>query len=955
MRHGRRLSICLLAGFLLAAVLAHAQAPLAPQYRVTTWRVANGLPHASVSALLQDREGYLWVGTYLGVARFDGVRFMSLAELTGDETATDLVEDITQTPDGALWFAGTYRGLLRLDREGRLTRFDSSNGLSGQSITLVQSHPEGGLWIGIGGNLFHARFGDARVESLQRELEQTVWDLGRDSHGTLHAATESGPWRRTPAGWEPASQDPQIMRAHVWTLAFDSIGHGYAGFRGGLAELGPDGFGLSPRTASLPSPVVRVLLSDRDGLLWIATSGAGLLASRVTDSRLISRRQGLASDVIWDLLRDREGTLWAGTAGGLSRITRTQIQMLDEGEGVPQAFAWAVVPRRAGGWWLGFNDGGLVAFDGRRRIDIASAKEVPAAAKAVLSILDQGEVQWVGTVGGLFRRHADGRMQGLPALTGRRIQSLFALDEHTVLVGTSDGLWRLRGEQVERVDLPGAARPGVARIRADGVGQWLIAVTNAGLYRYDGRSATRLLDLPNLKLRDALRAADGRLYLAAIGLHVFEQGRLRPIEPVNRLLPVQFHALELDAAGGLWASSNAGVLRVRRSELDRHLADPAAVPEFTLFREAEGLHSSEANGGTQNPLVIDAEGTAWVATTEGIARIPGDAEPILAPLPRPRIERMVVDGANLAPAHAQAISAGARQIAIDFTALRLADAERLRFRYRLKPGLDPWSEIGTRRRVVFDALRPGRYQFEVGVGTETEPWSEPVALAFEVTPYWWQRRDLQGLAVLGIALLAVAGVRLRTRELKLRERQLKVQVQARTLQLEQANAALARAASHDFLTGLSNRRAFVDCLDAAFAGGGPLALAILDIDHFKAFNDTLGHVAGDRCLVEFARLLEKQAVAANFEAARIGGEEFALVFAGRSVEASGAIVDAIVAALRERAIPHPASPIRGQVSFSAGLARRRPDDADSQDLVRRADAALYRAKAEGRDRCLRAD
>lgn len=950
----RRLLLCLLAGLALAMGAACAQPAIAPQYQATTWRTANGLPHSSVSALFQDSDGYLWVGTYLGVARFDGVRFTPLSELTGDESATDLIESITQTSDGALWFAGTYRGLLRLDRTGHMTRFDAGNGLPAQSITLVRPHPEGGLWVGMGTGLHHVRFGVDKVESLQRELDQTVWSLARDRSGALYAATENGPWRRSGSDWQLASSDPQIARAHLWTIVFDAAGHGYAGFRGGLAELGANGFEMSSRTATLPSPIVRALLPDRDGLLWVATSGAGLVADHAADGTTLTRRQGLAADVIWDLLRDREGLLWVGTAGGLSRISRAQIQVLGESEGMPQAFAWAVVPRRAGGWWLGFNDGGLVAFDGRKRIDVASAQAMPAAAKAVLSVLDLGQMQWVGTVGGLFRRHADGRMQGLPEFTGRRIQSLYALDDDSLLVGTSAGLWRLRGEQAEAVNLPGVERPSVSRIRADGPGHWLIAVPNAGVYRYDGTQARLIVDLPNRKVRDALRTADGRLWLAAIGLHVLDQGVLRSIEPINRALPVQFHALETDASGRLWTSTNAGVLRVRLSELDRHLANPATEPDFMLFGEAEGMRSSEANGGTQNPLAIDADGTVWVATAEGVARIPGDAQPLHAALPRPQIERLIVDGDALAPTSALSIAAGARQISIDYTALRLADAERLRFRYRLKPSLEPWSDVGARRRIVFDALQPGRYQFEVAVGTATEPWSEPVALAFEVAPHWWQRSGLRALGVLGLLLLAAASVLWRTRELKARARALKVEVRARTQELEQANTALARAASHDFLTGLPNRRAFVECLDVAFAGNEPLALAMIDIDHFKTYNDSLGHVAGDRCLVEFASLLEAQEIPSQVHAARIGGEEFALIFRGEAASRATKILDVLVTVLRARAIVHPASPLHGQLSISAGLAQRGDADVDAQDLIRRADAALYRAKAEGRDRWLRA-
>ncbi len=923
---------------------------LAPQYRANTWRSVNGLPHSSISALYQDRDGYLWVGTYLGAARFDGVRFTSLAELSGDIKSVDLIESITQTPDGALWFGGIYRGLMRLDSHGQLTHFDQAAGLPSSSVVLVHPHPDGGLWLGTGAGLYHAIIVGDRVQLGPRELDQTVWELAEDRIGILYAATENGPWRRTSGGWQVASQDPQVAQAHIWSIKFDAGGHGFAGLRGGLAELGPEGFTLSPRTAELYSPVVRAVLPDRGGLLWVATSGRGLQGLGATGGIEVARQDGLASDVVWELLRDREGAIWAGTASGLSRVGRAQVHAFGAREGVPQGMVWAIAPRLAGGWWLGFNEGGLVAFDGHGRIVDAGPAQLPQGASAILSVLDQGDVQWLGSVVGLFKRDASGRVVEIAAFTGQRVQSLYALDAESLLVGTNVGLWRLRGEQAEPVELPGAPKAVIARIRGDGSGRWLIAAEMAGLYEYDGARATRVLQLADGRVRDALRTPDGRIWLAGIGLHVLDHGQLRSIEAVNPALPVQFHALEMDALGRLWVSSNMGVLRVELFELDRYLADPRRPPKYVLFGEDDGMRSSECNGGIQNSLALAADGAVWVATTEGVVRIPADAEPAREPLPEPRLERVVVDGIAHAPVSPLQLTAGSRQIVIDYTALRLTDADALRYRYRLVPSLPDWIEVGSRRSIAFDALAPGRYRVDVAVGTATEPWGEAVALDFDVAPHWWERTEVRILAVLVLLALAAALPLLRVRSLKLHERLLKAQVRERTQDLEQANVALAHAASRDFLTGLPNRRVFAQTLDDAIASGEPLALAMLDIDYFKTYNDALGHIAGDRCLIEFAALLATCSNGPGVMAARVGGEEFALLFTAQAVAEAGNVLDAIQEALRRLHLRHPASGVAEHVTFSAGLATRRAADARAEDLIRRADAALYRAKAEGRNR-----
>jgi diguanylate cyclase (GGDEF)-like protein len=250
---------------------------------------------------------------------------------------------------------------------------------------------------------------------------------------------------------------------------------------------------------------------------------------------------------------------------------------------------------------------------------------------------------------------------------------------------------------------------------------------------------------------------------------------------------------------------------------------------------------------------------------------------------------------------------------------------------------------------VVQGLPPGPHRFEVAVATPAEPWSPAVGLDFEVQPFWWQRADVRAAAGILLLLLALAFPLWRVHALRLREKQLGELVRTRTEDLEAANAALARAASIDFLTGLPNRRAFVQALDKAYADNAAIALAILDVDHFKAYNDNLGHLAGDDCLSSFGRLLGECADRAGATAARVGGEEFALlVLDGRSIAEH--LLSRIAGELAQRALPHPASSCSSAVSFSAGLALREARDTRPQDLIARADLALYQAKSQGRNR-----
>jgi diguanylate cyclase (GGDEF)-like protein len=173
-------------------------------------------------------------------------------------------------------------------------------------------------------------------------------------------------------------------------------------------------------------------------------------------------------------------------------------------------------------------------------------------------------------------------------------------------------------------------------------------------------------------------------------------------------------------------------------------------------------------------------------------------------------------------------------------------------------------------------------------------------------------------------------------------------------QLVLANRRLERLSREDPLTGLANRRVFDRTLELewrrAERATQPLALAMVDLDRFKEYNDALGHPQGDRCIREVARLLRSRAQRAGDLVGRYGGEEFLLLLPATDAAPAARLVEGVRAELLQRALPHPGSP-EGVVTLSAGVAARVPSPAESAlQLVAAADAALVRAKREGRNR-----
>lgn len=218
-----------------------------------------------------------------------------------------------------------------------------------------------------------------------------------------------------------------------------------------------------------------------------------------------------------------------------------------------------------------------------------------------------------------------------------------------------------------------------------------------------------------------------------------------------------------------------------------------------------------------------------------------------------------------------------------------------------------------------------------------------------------KRSTILELRRLGAALQTMTATLLQRRgELEASNQQLELKVEKRTAELQEANRKLEALSSTDALTGLANRRRFDEVLAQEWAraqrGGTPLAVLLIDLDHFKQYNDHLGHPAGDGCLRGMGSLLQQQVRRAGELAARYGGEEFVVVLSDATLDHALTLAESIRAALQSEAWSHPTAP-SGQVSASIGVASCVPSsDLTPAGLLEAADQALYRAKAAGRNR-----
>ncbi|HET9482442.1 MAG TPA: diguanylate cyclase, partial [Xanthomonadales bacterium] len=277
----------------------------------------------------------------------------------------------------------------------------------------------------------------------------------------------------------------------------------------------------------------------------------------------------------------------------------------------------------------------------------------------------------------------------------------------------------------------------------------------------------------------------------------------------------------------------------------------------------------------------------------------------------------------------------------------------VQFRSRLV-GIDdaysPWSAVGRRE---FLALPPGDYVFEAEARTASGRVAKPVRLPFRVAPRWYQETWVRVALVLALLAITFALSRwyslLRVRRIEAQNRNLESLIADRTRELERANRQLARLATLDGLTAVPNRRGFDSFLDEHWTQcrerGEPLSLLMIDVDHFKQYNDRHGHLAGDEALRAIAAELARFASGEDEILARFGGEEFAMVLAGQPLERAVDRAQYIRQHFEERANE------RNGLTLSIGVACAVPQVGHApRQLIDEADAALYQAKRKGRNR-----
>lgn len=722
------------------------------RYNVRVWQTDEGLPHNSVHAVTQTPDGYLWVGTREGLARFDGARFVPLEDAAAPELKHAWITALGVSRDGSLWIASESNGVTRL-KDGRFTRFTAADGLPGDQIQCFLESRDGSLWLGGDRGLSRFEAGRfTRITGSELLNNNSVKALYEDARGILRVATVKGLVSVNAEGLVSTNNfGIGPVTGVLKAVCEDRQGRLWLGATDALLRLMDGKLGSYAANKTLPEKITTSIYEDRAGQLWVGTYG-GL--TRRVDGTLTPwwLNKAPIGDLIYTIYEDREQNLWVGGRDGLYRLSPARFVTYTTQEGLNCNNVTSVCEDLFGDLWFGTWGGGVNRLHGGQFSVITATNGLTQ--DTVLSLHESRDRSlYVGMdyPGGLNRVRPGGSNDFVrpPGLINAAIRVLHQDRRGALWIGTSKGLNVLRDGALETFTtngLPGGNVTALCETRAGPI--WI--GTDGGLSRWADGKFTNVTQREGLSHNDVnaiYEDADETLWVGTKGggLNRLRAGQWTSYTTVQGLFSEEIYEIVEDDRGYLWMSCRRGIFRVNKQEFAA--LDQGTIPALTSthFVRADGLATVQCNGVAKPAGWKSRDGQIWFPTIRGVVAVqPGiriNPQPPPVWIEEVRAGHRLLRTGSLANPAAPSVTVppGAGDVEIHYTGLSLQVPEKVRFKYRLEAVDKNWTDAGAQRSVTYNNLAPGRYQFTVIAANNDSVWNETGAtLALVVLPQFWQ-------------------------------------------------------------------------------------------------------------------------------------------------------------------------------------------------------------------------
>ena len=798
-------------------------AEVARQYLTDVWTADNGLPSSSVTAVAQTPDGYLWIGTFNGLTRFDGVRFVTFDPANTPALAHARVRKLAVDSGGTLWI-NTYDGSMTSLRNGGFTREWNGGDEIDPDVALVSSVSNQVTFLLHRGYLRH-KSQSAAVGTAWEDLAPTNRVVGAlclaDGEGTIwYRGSDKHLLRLAGGRFEPLPNQSGLVDQRINCGATDALGRLWVGTSRDIAVWNGKQFQAATPTNSEPHLDVTFLCVTKSNQVWAVSNGRVLAGQ---DRRWLLEVESLRNVFTGNLSRmgaqeDHHGGMWFyDYERGLFHVgANGESRHFGVEENFPGDRINCFFEDREGNWWAGLDAGGLVRIRERRFQAVVSDKETSTKPAKTVCEEKDGTI-WIGTLGDglqcwptgatatniispggtgrgftfcvypgaagrlwasagaedLFIRDQEGFKRVSPGVHG--VKALLVDHAERLWVGAKSGLYFAGGGGSNNFKLYEAiGRSDVRALAEDRRGNLWVGVEDGTLFRITDDAATAFhstdgKDSP--AIWSLLAEDDGTVWAGTFrgGLLRFRDGRFTHYGKKDGLPDDVICQILEDGRGNLWLGSYQGITSISKAVLENFASGKIKSLTCTTYGRADGLPSLECSGGYQPASWRGRDGRLWFTTLKGAVSVqPKEIQLNLLP-PSVVIEEVLIDGKSPGVIHeAQLLEVppGKHQFEFHYTGNSLIASDRVQFRYQLE-GADPdWIEVGTRRSSgQYNYLPPGDYRFHVAAANSDGTWNETGAsLKLKILPHFYETlwfQLLAGVATLGILAFAIRHITLR--------------------------------------------------------------------------------------------------------------------------------------------------------------------------------------------------
>lgn len=717
-------------------------------YNVRLWQMEDGLPNNTVQAITQTQDGYLWIGTREGLARFDGMNFERVEILPGRPSIS--ISALHQSRNGDLWIGTDRFGLFKLSAAG-IQRFPKPGGQYGYDVREMLVAGDDNIWITSSGEVFNLTNGSL---SFQTKLHRYLQGICMDDHGAVWTAGND----LVRLNGEPhTNQTPHMapLSSAARCIYFDDTEKSFwLGDEETLVKIN----GATTKVYQNqihPSGYIGTILRASTGQLWVGTY---LGLSRLIDGKLVDQSQPNAPQYrIYSIFEDREHNIWVGSEEGLSRLTPKVFKTVTKNDGLKVNTVVSVCAASDGSVWISPWGGGLNHWvDGNmillNRTNGLSSNYIMALAEG-----HDGSL-WAGADnGGALNQIKNdqitvyGQKDGFVMSPATATTALFEDERGVLWIGSRDLLQWWDGKSFRRFSTSdGLSHPKINAICGDGHGVVWIG-TEGGLTRWkagkfeDLAAKNSLLKIPILSLYEDL---DGRLWIGTKGSGLLElkDDEIHEFTTAQELFSDAIYAILEDNHNNLWLNSSRGIFRIDKQQFEEVINGRQSKLISISYGKADGILSSgQYQEVTQPSACKSLDGRLWFRTTQGVTVVDPNHLNINTVVPPVVIQQVVADGhpvggpALLSALDHITIPPGRGELEVHYNALSFCAPEKCQFRYKLEGSDLHWVDAGMRRVAYYNNLRPGRYRFEVMACNNDGIWGPANAsVSLNLKPHFWQ-------------------------------------------------------------------------------------------------------------------------------------------------------------------------------------------------------------------------